>query len=630
MTILDQSVVLLRGVHVAALISLFGTLVFLMAVAGLGSTSGHLRHLLLRLVRMAAASALLSGLAWLGCETAVIAGTDSLAATLRAVPVVALQTQYGRGFLLRCALLIAVPPLLSVRRFGLVVASVAAGAALAIEPLLGHAGAIGGGVGAELIGSETLHLLAAGAWLGGLLPLFLAISVLPHNAAAAACRSFTPIGLASVLLLAGTAVAQVAVFMGGLPGLFGTGYGHVALLKLALFVVLLTIATLNRFVLTDRLAGAAPRAARHYMRISIAIEMVLGALVILTAGWLASSTPGTHEQPVWPFPWRPNPAALNDADLRTELLVALLAAAAGVALAVTGTIWRRIRWPALAIAVVIVILATPHLDLLFVAAYPTSFFTSPTEFAATAIVHGARLFAGNCAMCHGVEGRGDGPGARSSPSPPADLTAAHFRAHNDGELYWFISHGFTTPEGATAMPGFSGVLSSEAIWHLIDYLRAHNAGDAMRRTGSWPQPLPMPQFDAQCANGQMIDLDDLHGRALRIVAASGDEQVESPMPGDVDVTTILVPRNIAARPAGTACVATEPQAWTALAIILGLSPDALAGTQLLVDRNGWLHAAWRPGDAEDWTDPRVLAARIRDILAHPLAIGSFAAHAHQH
>ena len=30
----------------------------------------------------------------------------------------------------------------------------------------------------------------------------------------------------------------------------------------------------------------------------------------------------------------------------------------------------------------------PHLDLLFVAAYPTSFFTSPTEFAATAIVHG--------------------------------------------------------------------------------------------------------------------------------------------------------------------------------------------------------------------------------------------------
>ena len=173
----------------------------------------------------------------------------------------------------------------------------------------------------------------------------------------------------------------------------------------------------------------------------------------------------------------------------------------------------------------------PHLDLLFVAAYPTSFFTSPTEFAATAIAHGARLFAANCAVCHGVEARGDGPAARSLPLVPADLTADHFRAHSDGELYWFISHGFATPEGTITMPGFAGVLSSEAIWHLIDYLRAHNAGDALRRTGSWPQPLPMPQFDAQCANGQIIDLDDLRGRALRIIAVSDDERPDTSVAG---------------------------------------------------------------------------------------------------
>jgi hypothetical protein len=39
--------------------------------------------------------------------------------------------------------------------------------------------------------------------------------------------------------------------------------------------------------------------------------------------------------------------------------------------------------------------AVPHLDLLFVAAYQSSYFTSPTEFAATAIVHGAKLYAAN-------------------------------------------------------------------------------------------------------------------------------------------------------------------------------------------------------------------------------------------
>ena len=161
-------------------------------------------------------------------------------------------------------------------------------------------------IGTTLIVSEILHLLAAGAWLGSLLPLFITIGTLPHNAAATACRSFTPVGLSAVLVLGGTATVQVTEFMGGLPGLFGTGYGHVALVKLGLFVVLLTLAAINRLALTDRLAGTAPDAARRHMRVSVATETVLGTLVVLTAGFLASHAPGTHEQPVWPFAWRPS------------------------------------------------------------------------------------------------------------------------------------------------------------------------------------------------------------------------------------------------------------------------------------------------------------------------------------
>ena len=84
------------------------------------------------------------------------------------------------------------------------------------------------------------------------------------------------------------------------------------------------------------------------------------------------------------------------------------------------------RWPALVVAAITLALAIPHLDLLFVQAFPTSFYTSPTEFAATAIVHGAKLFAANCVVCHGAEGRGDGPAAKSLPWPPADLTADTF------------------------------------------------------------------------------------------------------------------------------------------------------------------------------------------------------------
>jgi mono/diheme cytochrome c family protein len=285
-----------------------------------------------------------------------------------------------------------------------------------------------------------------------------------------------------------------------------------------------------------------------------------------------------------------------------------------------------VRWIALVAALIMLATAIPHLDLLFVEAFPTSFFTSPTEFAATAIVHGARVFAANCTLCHGADARGDGQVAKSLPLPPADLTAEHFWAHTDGELYWYVSHGFTAPEGAIAMPGFGGTLSSEAIWDAIDYLRANNAGYSMRTTGRWSHPLPVPQFDVRCADKRTLDLDDLRGKDLRIIAASGDEQPTPPQGSAA--TTIFVVRSRAVRPTGTACVTSEPETWAAFAILLGQTPDTLAGWQVLVDKSDWLRTAWHPGQPDDWNDPQVLAARIRDIDEHPLAVKQSAAHVH--
>ena len=634
MSTLEIFVALLRGAHVAALVSLFGTLLFLVVVAQPAmaeavTAAARVRLVLLRLARISAACGLIVGFAWLTLESAVIAGADSASMTLHVLPVVALQTQFGQWLTVRLGLLLVVFSLLCAAPLATVAVTVLAAAALAVQPMLGHAGAIGGGVGIELIISETLHLLAAGAWLGGLLPLFISLGILPHEQAATACRNFTPIGLAAVLILAGTAVVQVAEFMGGLPGLFGTGYGHVALVKLGLFVVLLTLAGLNRLVFTDRLAGTASLAARRHMRLSVATEAVLGVLVVITAGFLASHAPGTHEQPVWPFPWRPSLDALYEPLLQQEVITALIAAIGAVAIAVIGLLWRRIRWPALAASVVILVLAVPHLDLLFVEAFPTSFYTSPTEFAATAIVHGGKLFAANCTSCHGADGQGDGPAAQSLPIRPADLTAEHLWAHSDGEMYWYISHGFEAPQGGITMPGFAGSLSSEGRWDLIDYLRAHNAGESMRKSGKWPHPLPVPQFDAECAGGRTIDLDDLRGSMLRIIAASDEAQVEPVSLPGMAVTTIIVMPTRDAKPTPSTCIASEPETWTAFAILLGVAPDALAGAQILVDQNAWLRAAWRPGDPGDWTNPQLLEAEMRDIVAHPIAITA-SAHVHHH
>ena len=165
----DIFVALLRGVHLAAQLSLFGTLVFAAIVAPAATSAAEttrLRALLLRLARASALCALLAGAAWLTVATAAIAGTSGVATTLHALPVVALKTQFGQWVLLRLALLIVVLALPLARHWLRIGAIVLTGAAIAVQPLVGHAGAIGGSLGAQLIASEILHLLAAGAWLG--------------------------------------------------------------------------------------------------------------------------------------------------------------------------------------------------------------------------------------------------------------------------------------------------------------------------------------------------------------------------------------------------------------------------------------------------------------------------------
>ena len=58
--------------------------------------------------------------------------------------------------------------------------------------------------------------------------------------------------------------------------------------------------------------------------------------MVITAGFLASHAPGTHEQPVWPFAWRPSLSVLYEPDLRGEVIAALFAVGVAVMLAITA------------------------------------------------------------------------------------------------------------------------------------------------------------------------------------------------------------------------------------------------------------------------------------------------------
>ena len=149
MSTLEIIVALLRGAHVAALLSLFGTLVFLTlvvpsAMAEATVEAPHLRRRLLRLARISAALALIIGVAWLTVESAVIAGTESIAMTLHAVPVVAFRTQFGQWLLARGVLLLVVLFTLGSARVRSSIAAVSAAIAPGPADALADAGALGG------------------------------------------------------------------------------------------------------------------------------------------------------------------------------------------------------------------------------------------------------------------------------------------------------------------------------------------------------------------------------------------------------------------------------------------------------------------------------------------------------
>jgi mono/diheme cytochrome c family protein len=255
-------------------------------------------------------------------------------------------------------------------------------------------------------------------------------------------------------------------------------------------------------------------------------------------------------------------------------------------------------------------LTLPHIGPLLVPAYPTSFFHSPTNFAAGSIADGAHLFAANCVMCHGAEGHGDGPMAASLPVPPADLTAAHLFMHSDGELFWWLTHGIPAPDGSPAMPGFEATLTPDQRWHLIDYIRAHNAGLAYAATGKWRIPQKAPAMDMRCGTGT-LSLHDRAGTFLRLVAGP------SAAPGQLPAITV-----VAAPAAATACISDDEAVPAAYAVLAATSVANLPGTQFLIDEAGWLRAIQRPATSPGWNNPRALDAEIDTLRAHPVEVAA--------
>jgi putative copper export protein/mono/diheme cytochrome c family protein len=597
----------LRGVHVAALLSLFGCLVFrhfVVPARGEGVPSAAVN----RIGLVSGCLALIFGAGWLAAVSATIAGASGYWAALDALPMVARHTGFGNFVCARLLLLACVLVLLSSRSsltHG--PALICAGGALALQPVLGHLGASDGRD--VLVPIEIAHLLAAGAWSGSLLPLLVCVMRTPVPMGTLLCKRFTPVGLVAVGTIALTALPQAGELIGGLPGLFGTAYGHLALIKIGLFFLALGLACANRLVLTARPGHSGRRA----LVASIAVEAVAVLCVVLAAAAMASSIPAVHVQPVWPFAWRPSLEAWDEPESRRRLVRLLAATAAGLTLIGVSQVVRRFRIVAAGLAMLMFAPFASAMDLLVVEAYPTSYARSPTGFSVDSIEHGGTLFQERCAVCHE-------PNAGTGGE--ADLTAPHIWGHLDGELFWWLTNGVQDPEGSALMPAFGSVLTEDDRWALIDFIRARNVGRQNAETGHWSPPVAAPSTPLSCADGDADAIADLSGRVL-VVAVEGDA---GPGEGGTSgAVTIRLARGAAEAPKAGECVTASPDAWEAWRVISGIAPDRFAGYRAIVDGQGWLRE-WLPPDS----GPEQVAAAVRDARDHPIAAGARPASGHRH
>lgn len=135
--------------------------------------------------------------------------------------------------------------------------------------------------------ADFLHQAAAGLWLGGIPFLLLGLRSRDGETRIRLCRRFSPLAMASVAVLVGSAAVLAVIHVGSWEGMVGTDFGTLLLLKAALLSGMLALGFGNW--------RAGPHVDREAplrrLRSFAAAEIALGFAVLAVAGTLAALPP---------------------------------------------------------------------------------------------------------------------------------------------------------------------------------------------------------------------------------------------------------------------------------------------------------------------------------------------------
>ena len=284
--------VLCRFAHFVSLMLAFGASAYLRLCApnGLRAALGPNAS---RVVAAAGVAAFLSAILWLLAETAAMADDWRAAFDRETIAEVLTDTEFGRVWIARLVLagalailVVAVPGRWAATAFlsGVVLASLA---------LVGHAAMRSGAWGAFQRTNDAIHLMSAGAWIGGLFGFIGSLGAyrderLRRDAVGAMTRfSFTGQFVVAAIIVSGA--VNIALVSGRAPIPPTTPYRALLCAKITLVTLMIALAATNRFVLAPKLATHPNALAR--LRATATAEVALGTAVVALVSVFALLNP---------------------------------------------------------------------------------------------------------------------------------------------------------------------------------------------------------------------------------------------------------------------------------------------------------------------------------------------------